>query len=121
MPQVSDLACLADLLEKGGFAFLLASHRIKGKGHFKMITKESEEKTFKYETKSLDDFAVALALGAEVVSVDRKDDDRFFTFHLKASFDIEKMALQLASKTLTVNAYDLCEALRRAKSIVHNR
>lgn len=83
-----------------------------------MIT---EEKTYTYETKSLDEFAVALALGAEVVSVDRKDDDRFFTFHLRSDFDMEKIALQLASKTLKINAYDLCEALRRAKSIVHSR
>jgi hypothetical protein len=83
-----------------------------------MIT---EEKTYRYNTKSLDEFSVCLALGAEVVDVDREGDDRFFTFHLKASFDMEKTALQLASKTLTVNAYDLCEALRRAKSLIHSK
>lgn len=82
-----------------------------------MITEEK----YTYETKSLDEFAVALALGAEVVSVDRKGDDRFFTFHLRGDFDMEKVSLQLASKTLQINAYDLCEALRRAKSIVHSR
>jgi hypothetical protein len=74
-----------------------------------------------YRTKSLDEFAVALALNAEVVGVDRASDDRFFTFILKCDFDMEKIALQLASRTLVINAYDLCEALRRAKSVIHQR
>jgi hypothetical protein len=79
------------------------------------------EKTYEYKTQSLDEFSVALALGAEVVEVDRETDPRFFEFHLKAKFDMEKMKLSLASKTLTVNAYDLCEAMRRAKSIIHRK
>lgn len=86
-----------------------------------MVTQTEEKKVFSYRTRSLDEFAVALSLGAEVVGVERKDDDRFFTFHLRGDFDMEKIALQLASRTLVVNAYDLCEALRRAKSIVHSR
>ena len=79
------------------------------------------EKTYEYKTQSLDEFSVALALGAEVTEVDRESDTRFFEFHLKAKFDMEKMKLSLASKTLTVNAYDLCEAMRRAKSIIHRK
>jgi hypothetical protein len=82
---------------------------------------QTEEKIFTYETKSLDDLAVALAMGAEVVDVVRKPEDRFFTFHLKGSFDIKAVALKLASRTLELNAYDVLEANRRAKSIVHSR
>lgn len=87
-----------------------------------MDTKTEEKKCFTYETKSLDDLAVALALGAEVVDVVReRPDDRFFTFHLRGPFDIKTIALQLASRTLTINAYDVLEANRRAKSLVHSR
>lgn len=86
-----------------------------------METKAEEKKVFTYRTRSLDEFAVALSKGAKVVGVERKPDDRFFTFHLESDFDMEEVALQLASRTLVVNAYDLCEALRRAKSIVHSR
>lgn len=82
---------------------------------------DNAEKTYEYETRSLDNFAVALALGANVVKVDREVGDRFYTFHLRGSFDMEEMALQLASRTLVINAYDLCEALRRSKSIIHSR
>lgn len=75
-----------------------------------------------YETKSLDEFAVLLSLGAEVVRVDRISDPKFFKFHLESDkVDMEKTTLALASKTLTVNAYELCEAMRRAKSIIHSR
>jgi hypothetical protein len=80
-----------------------------------------EEKTYDYKTQSLDEFAVALALGAEIVEVDRKTDERFFTFLLKGNFDIQKSMLSLASKTLEINAYALCDALRRAKSLIHRR
>ena len=80
-----------------------------------------EEKTHEYKTQSLDEFAVSLALGAEVVSVDRNTDERFFTFFLKAKFDIEKAMLSLASKTLEVNAYALCDAMRRSKSVIHRK
>lgn len=86
-----------------------------------METKAEEAKVYSYKTRSLDEFAVALALGAEVTGVERKPEDRFFTFHLKGRFDMEKVALQLASRTLTINAFELCEALRRAKSLIHSR
>jgi hypothetical protein len=81
----------------------------------------TEEKTYEYKTQSLDEFAVSLALGAEIVGVDRLTDPRFFTFNIKATFDVEKSMLSLASKTLDVNAYALCDAMRRAKSLIHRR
>ena len=80
-----------------------------------------EQKTYEYKTQSLDEFACALALGAEVVKVDRDTDQRFFTFSLTGEFDIEKAMLSLASKTLEINAYLLCDAMRRCKSIVHRK
>ena len=80
-----------------------------------------EEKTYEYKTQSLDELAVALALGAEIVKVDRDTDARFFAFHLTGKFDIETTMLSLASKTLEINAYALCEALRRAKSVIHRK
>jgi hypothetical protein len=80
-----------------------------------------EEKMYSYKTQSLDEFSVALALGAEVVEVDRETDTRFFTFHLKGKFDMESTMLSLASKTLVINAYLLCDAMRRAKSLIHRR
>lgn len=80
-----------------------------------------DEKTYEYKTQSLDEFACALALGAEVVSVDRDSDPRFYTFNLRGKFDMEKMRLELASRTLTINAYSLCDALRRAKAVIHRR
>ena len=83
-----------------------------------MVTKAEER--FTYKTKSLDEFAVALALGAEATGVKReKPDDKFLTFYLQADFDINEIALQLASRTLKINAYDLCDAMRRAKAVVH--
>jgi hypothetical protein len=85
------------------------------------LENKPENKPFKGKTKSLDEFAVALALGAEVTGVQRVDDDKFLTFHLQSTFDIEQAWLSLASKTLTVNAADFCEAYRRAKAITHTR
>lgn len=82
---------------------------------------ETTAEKFKYETKSLDEFAVLLSLGAEVVRVDRVSDPKFFKFHLTSEWDMEKKTLELASRTLTVNAYELCEAMRRAKSVIHSR
>lgn len=79
------------------------------------------EKTYEYKTQSLDEFAVALALGAEVIEVDKTTDARFFTFSLKAAFDMEATMLALASRTLEINAYLLCDALRRAKNLIHKR
>ena len=79
-----------------------------------------DEKKYEYKTQSLDEFAIALALGAEVVEVDRST-ERFFTFSLRGDFDMESTMLSLASRTLTINAYALCDALRRAKSLVHRR
>jgi hypothetical protein len=80
-----------------------------------------EEKIYEYKTQSLDEFAVALALGAEVAKIDRETDERFFTFFLKGKFDMESTMLSLASKTLEINAYALCDALRRAKSVIHRK
>lgn len=80
-----------------------------------------EVKKYRYETKSLDEFAVLLAMGAKIVDVDRKTDDRFYKFTLEGIFDLEKATFDLASRTLVVNAYELCDALRRAKSIIHHR
>ena len=79
-----------------------------------------DKKKYEYKTQSLDEFAIALALGAEVVEVDRST-ERFFTFSLRGDFDMESTMLSLASRTLTINAYALCDALRRAKSLVHRR
>ena len=79
------------------------------------------EQTYKHSTQSLDEFALALALGAEIVEVDRLTDPRFFTFHLKGNFNIEEATLALASKSIQVNAHDLFDAMRRAKSLVHRR
>lgn len=80
-----------------------------------------EKQVFQYQTKSLDDLAVALALGAEVVDVVKEEGERFFSFHLQGDFDIKAIALKLASRTLTINAHDVLEANRRAKSIVHSK
>lgn len=80
-----------------------------------------EEKTYTYETKSLDTLATLLALGAEVTKIDKETDQRFFTFYLESkTVDLEKQALALASKTLVVNAYELLDAYRRSKSIIHS-
>lgn len=81
----------------------------------------TEQITYKHSTQSLDEFALALALGAEIVEVDRLTDPRFFTFHLKGNFNIEEATLALASKSIKVNAHDLFDAMRRAKSVVHRR
>ena len=82
---------------------------------------ETEQKTHTYKTQSLDEFAVALALGAEVVGMEKTTDSRFFTFNLKANFDMGTTMLSLASRTLEMNAYDLCSAIRRAKNLIHRR
>lgn len=77
---------------------------------------------YKYNTKSLDEFITSLALGAEVVKVDRLTDPRFFTFYLESeTVDLEKKMLELASRTLEINAYTILDAGRRAKSVVHAR
>lgn len=81
-----------------------------------------ENKKFKSKTKSLDEFAVALALGAVVTGKKREqEDDRFYTFFLQADFDIDAKWLEHASKTLCINSVDLCDAMRRAKSVVHSQ
>lgn len=83
-------------------------------------TKEEPKDTNKYQTKSIDSAACVMALGAKIVGVKReKEDDRFLTFIFEASFDMEKIALELASKTLTVNAADLLDANKRMKSVIH--
>lgn len=85
-----------------------------------METKEEPKESTKYSTKSIDSAACVMALGARIVGVKReKEEDRFLTFLFESNFDMEKTALELASKTLTINAYDLLEAARRLKSVVH--
>lgn len=86
-----------------------------------METKAEKLEVFTYETRSLDDAAVALALGAEVYDMKREVGERFFTFYLRGGFDIKSVALQLASRTLKINAYDVLEANRRIKSLVHSK
>lgn len=82
---------------------------------------ETKEETKKYSTKSIDSAACVMALGARIVGVKReKEEDRFFTFIFEASFDMEKVALDLASKTLTINAADLLDANKRMKSVIHS-
>lgn len=81
----------------------------------------TKEETKKYSTKSIDSAACVMALGARIVGAKReKEEDKFLTFIFEGEFDMEATALQLASKTLTVNAYDLLEAARRLKSVVHS-
>lgn len=76
--------------------------------------------TTKYHTKSMDSAACVMALGARVVGVKReREDDRFLTFYFEGTFDMEKVALELASKTLNINAYDVLESQRRLKSLIH--
>jgi hypothetical protein len=62
-----------------------------------------------------------MALGAKIVGVKReKEDDRFLTFMFEGEIDMEAIALQLASKTLVVNAADLLDANKRMKSVIHS-
>lgn len=80
-----------------------------------------QEELKKYSTKSIDSAACVMALGAKIVGVKREPaNDRFLTFMFEAGFDMEKTALELASKTLTLNAADLLEANKRMKSIIHS-
>lgn len=90
-----------------------------------MDTKEESkivESAFTYKTRSLFELATCLSLGAELTGrFHENPDDKFYTFVLKAGFDMEKTVLQLASRTLVGNVYDVLEAYQRAKSIVHAR
>lgn len=79
------------------------------------------EETKKYSTKSIDTAACIMAHGARIVGVKREDEkDKFLTFIFEAAFDMEAISLQLASKTLTINAADLLDANKRMKSIIHS-
>lgn len=79
-----------------------------------------QEEVKKYSTKSIDSAACVMAKGARIVGVKReKEDDRFLTFIFESSFDMEKIALELASKTLVINAADLLDANKRLKSLIH--
>lgn len=80
-----------------------------------------DEKTiYKFNTKSLDELAVMLASGADLVKVDRTT--RFYTFFLESEkIDLEQISLQLASKKLVMNAAELLSAYKRAKSVSHSR
>jgi hypothetical protein len=80
-----------------------------------------KEQPKKYSTKSIDSAACVMALGAKIVGVKReKEDDRFLTFMFEGEIDMEAIALQLASKTLVVNAADLLDANKRMKSVIHS-
>jgi hypothetical protein len=82
---------------------------------------ELKEEPKKYSTKSIDSAACVMALGAKIVGVKReKEDDRFLTFMFEGEIDMEAIALQLASKTLVVNAADLLDANKRMKSVIHS-
>lgn len=81
----------------------------------------AKEELKKYSTKSIDSAACILALGANVVGVKREsENDRFLTFMFEAAFDMEKIALELASETLEINAAKLLNANKRMKSIIHS-
>lgn len=80
----------------------------------------TKEELKKYQTKSIDSAACLLALGANVTGVKReKEEDRFLTFMFEAEFDMEKIALELASETLVINAAKLLNANKRMKSIIY--
>jgi hypothetical protein len=82
---------------------------------------EIKENTKKYSTKSIDSAACVMALGAKIVGVKREPaDDRFLTFMFEADFDMDKIGLELASETLTLNAARLLAANKRMKSIIHS-
>jgi hypothetical protein len=83
---------------------------------------EKQEELKKYSTKSIDSAACVMAKGARIVGVKReKEDDRFLTFMFEANFDMESIALELASKTLFINAADLLDANKRMKSVIHSQ
>lgn len=93
-----------------------------GGKEFTMIDKTSDKKIYKHKTKSIYELATCLALGAKVVSVDRETNIRFYEFSLESeTVDLEKACLELASKILTINAYELLDAFTRAKSIIHSK
>lgn len=80
-----------------------------------------KEELQKYSTKSIDSAACLMASGAKIIGVKReREDDKFLTFIFEASFDMEKIVLELVSKTLLVNAADLLDANKRMKSIIHS-
>lgn len=82
---------------------------------------KDNEKVYRYSTRSIYEFTVCLALGATIVSVDRETDPRHFEFTVESkTIDLEKKALELASRTLVMNAYELLDAYGRAKSVVHS-
>lgn len=86
-----------------------------------MDKQEEPKDTNKYQTKSIDSAACVMAKGAKIVGVKReKEEDRFLTFIFEGSFDMEATALELASKTLMINAADLLDANKRLKSVIHS-
>lgn len=81
-----------------------------------------KEELKKYSTKSIGTASCVMALGARIVGVKREqEDDRFLTFMFEATFDMDKIALEFASKTLTINAVDLLDAYGRMKSVIHSQ
>lgn len=89
--------------------------------------------------------AVLLALGAKLEKTD-KTDPRHMVFHFSSpmrpappaltgasgdttinlpfkqipTMDLEKLEVDWVNRSLSINAYDLCEAVKRMKSIVHS-
>lgn len=82
------------------------------------------------KTSSIDLAAALMSLKYELVKVDRTDPRRM-EFHFDAPIlsgnlgelskaSMEEVKLQLANKTLMLNAQDTFDAMRRLKSIIHS-
>lgn len=85
------------------------------------------------KTSSIDLAASLMALQYELVKVDRTDPRRM-EFHFEPSkplpasgnlgelvkISMEDVKLKLANKTLTLNAQDVFDAMRRMKSLIHS-
>lgn len=74
--------------------------------------------------------AALLALGYKLESIDRKD-PRHMVFSFETSIksgtmgdifqkDITRVETEWANRTLTVNAFDFAEAIKRMKSLIHS-
>lgn len=79
-----------------------------------------EKKIYKHETRSLYDLSVCLALGARLVAVDRSNPKSHKFFLESEDVDLNQASLDLASKKLIINAYELLDAYSRAKTIIHS-
>lgn len=74
--------------------------------------------------------SVCLALGYKLETVDRKDPRHMqFEFSVETKTGVlgalqsdllEKVETEWANRTLTVNAFDFSEAIKRMKSLIHS-